>query len=481
MSTPSALPSGSTETDAPLPNAWPTGWPPGGVVFWFRRDLRLHDAPALTHAVQLARQRGVGLHPVVVTDPAQTCATTAWGFARRGQHRAQWEVEAVAGLAQALLALGTPLRHLHGPVAQMLPALASQLGATELVCEAIPCPEELGQVAALRASGLVVHTVWASTLVAPATLPFAPEQVPDVFTTFRQRLETAGVREAAPLPTVSTWPTGPAQGVGAVPMAAATEAAQQPPNAPDPLRPPSPGDGAPQPLPGSEAAALAHLQAYCAGLHPHHYKATRNALMGEHTSSRWSPWLATGALSARQAMAAIRQFETEHGANDGTYWLWFELLWRDHFRWLHCKHGTQLYREQGLRVGAAPHIATATATVANHAERLARWCEGRTGHALVDAGMRELAATGWLSNRMRQIVASFWVHDLGGDWRAGAAWFEHALIDYDPCSNQGNWLYLAGRGTDPRGGRRFNPDKQAAEHDPDGQYRSLWSGQHGHT
>jgi deoxyribodipyrimidine photo-lyase len=77
---------------------------------------------------------------------------------------------------------------------------------------------------------------------------------------------------------------------------------------------------------------------------------------------------------------------------------------------------------------------------------------------------------------MRQVVASYLIHDLACDWRAGAAWFEACLIDYDVCSNQGNWLYLAGRGADPRGGRRFNPDKQAADYDPDGAYRRLWRG-----
>ncbi len=89
--------------------------------------------------------------------------------------------------------------------------------------------------------------------------------------------------------------------------------------------------------------------------------------------------------------------------------------------------------------------------------------------------MRELAASGYLSNRMRQNVASFLIHELGGDWRAGAAWFEARLIDYDMCSNQGNWLYLSGRGTDPRGQRRFNPRLQAQQYDPDGAYRRLWS------
>ena len=177
--------------------------------------------------------------------------------------------------------------------------------------------------------------------------------------------------------------------------------------------------------------------------------------------------LAQGALSARVAFAGLRRHEAERGANESTYWLWFELLWRDYFRFLHLQHGRRLYRGRGLNERASPP--------AHDPDAFERWCAGRTGHAFIDAGMRELAATGWLSNRMRQIVASYLIHDLGCDWRAGAAWFEAQLIDYDVYSNQGNWLYIAGRGTDPRGGRRFDPAKQAREHDPDGSFRKMWS------
>jgi deoxyribodipyrimidine photo-lyase len=91
--------------------------------------------------------------------------------------------------------------------------------------------------------------------------------------------------------------------------------------------------------------------------------------------------------------------------------------------------------------------------------------------------MNELAATGKMSNRMRQIVASYLIYDLRIDWRAGAAWFESQLLDYDVYSNQGNWLYIAGLGTDPRGGRRMNLEKQALEHDPKGLYRKQWGQQ----
>jgi deoxyribodipyrimidine photo-lyase len=88
--------------------------------------------------------------------------------------------------------------------------------------------------------------------------------------------------------------------------------------------------------------------------------------------------------------------------------------------------------------------------------------------------MKELRQTGFSSNRMRQILASYWIYDMKGDWRAGAAWFESQLIDYDVYSNQGNWLYIAGRGTDPRGGRAFNVHKQMREYDPEGIFCKMW-------
>jgi deoxyribodipyrimidine photo-lyase len=177
--------------------------------------------------------------------------------------------------------------------------------------------------------------------------------------------------------------------------------------------------------------------------------------------------LATGALSARQAWAAIRSFEAQHGATDSTYWIGFEMLWRDHFRWLHLKYGERLYWQRGLSDAPLP-------TRPHNARGFEHWRTGRTGHAFIDAGMRELNATGYSSNRMRQNLASFLIHDLRCDWRAGAAWFESQLIDFDVYNNQGNWLYLSGRGTDPRGSRRFNPDKQAHDYDADGAYRALW-------
>lgn len=433
------------------------------IIYWFRNDLRLHDNPSLQRAVAVAERQRVSLQPVFVHDPAWH-SPTSWGFERTSRHRQAWWRMALDGLSEQLTALGSHLIELEGDPAATLTELVRATRAQGVWSEAIDAPEEQDQDQQLHQAGTALHRHWQSSLIDPAELPFPPDQVPDVFTSFRQAIEQAGVREAPVANTLSSMPPPwhPPFLLEAWPAA--------PLHTPAPTHPPAdPRSSFPWHEPafhGGERAALRHLHTYCQRRLPHTYKATRNALADTDASSKWSPWLATGALSARQAMAAVRAFEDEHGASDSTYWLWFELLWRDHFRWLHHRFGRQLYRQRGL---------LAQAPASTHArEAFHRWCEGQTGHDLIDAGMRELAATGFLSNRMRQIVASYLIHDLGGDWRAGAAWFESRLIDYDVYSNQGNWLYISGRGTDPRGGRRFNPDKQARDHDPEGHYRQRW-------
>ena len=429
------------------------------VLFWFRNDLRLHDQSALHAACQLGTQY---LLPVVCLPDVQ--ATTPWGFARIGPRRRAWLANTIQNLLKGLLDKRIQLLILNQPATSALPALARAVGASTIVCEDIAAPEEQAEVAALRAAGLQVRTVWHSSLLHPQHLPWPVQRLPAVFTPFRQQIEQVGLQPAAPLPAPAMLPPAPP----GVPNAWLNDSAQTlaalagtPPTAD--ARSAFPYlQGA---LHGGEQAALAHLHQYLARGLPHSYKRTRNDLLGLDYSSKWSPWLATGALSPRQALAQLRQFEAEHGASDGSYWLWFELLWRDYFRFLHLQHGPALYRARGLGPArATPHDD----------QRFAAWCAGRTGQPLVDAAMRELAATGYLSNRLRQVAASYLIHDLACDWRAGAAWFEAQLLDYDVYSNQGNWLYIAGRGTDPRGGRRFDPIKQAATYDPDGAYQRLW-------
>lgn len=380
-----------------------------------------------------------------------------------GAHRRQFLHATLCDLRAQLVARGSDLLEITGTPTRLLPALMRATGAQALYCETIAAPEEQATLSSLRADGIVVHSIWQSSLLAPESLPFAVAQLPDMFTRFRQVVERAGVVPHAPLPAPAQLPprpdlagwVAPADGLSAVPASPAAE---------HDTRSSFPYDTAA--FAAGERPAQAHLVRYFDQRLAHTYKHTRNGLTGTAYSSKFSPWLATGALSARSAFAALCQFEDQHGANDSTYWLWFELLWRDYFRFLHLQYGRRLYHARGLSEEPTP----------THDERrFERWCQARTGNRLVDAGMRELATTGYLSNRLRQVVASFLIHEQACDWRAGAAWFETNLLDYDVYSNQGNWLALAGRGTDPRGGRHFNPHKQAQDYDPLGQFQTLWS------
>ena len=425
----------------------------------------MHDQPALQQAVNYALEHRVWLLPIYIAD-ADEDTHTAWDFIRVGSRRKAWMAMAVQGLSDQLAHLGSQLLALKGQPVEILAALSQSLQQPLLVCEDICAPYEALQIQNLQERGVRVQTVWQSTLMAPESLPFAPEEVPDTFTRFRQVLEKNQIQPTPPLPPVPQMPSLPPSSV----LAPCLSHLQTWSDVSVMLSPAQDARTSfPMALPachGAERAALAHVADYCRRGLPSTYKTTRNQLMGMDYSTKWSPWLATGALSSRQAWSAVAAFEQTQGANESTYWICFELLWRDHFRWLHRKHGVRLYRPQGLADLPAP---------LHHPRAFQQWCQGETGQPFIDAAMRELALTGYLSNRMRQNAASYLIHDLQCDWRAGAAWFESQLIDFDVYSNQGNWLYLAGRGTDPRGSRRFNPEKQASDYDPSGEYRQSWA------
>jgi len=423
------------------------------VLYWLRNDLRLSDNLALLNACAHAD----ALLPIYIHEP-RSDEKTHWGFTRMSQHRRAVLASALASLDTALHQRGSRLLILHGEARVLIPKLVRDLSLSVVHVERIAAPEEQADIAALRAAGVSVHEHWQSSLLEPDALPFALRELPDVFTTFRTRVEKLRIRPAPPQAAPDVLPPWPDSALGVL-------QADSTPITPAPSDARSAFNYTISCCEISEANAQRHLAHYLQRRLPHTYKATRNGLIGQDYSSKWSPFLALGTISARQIYSALQAFEREHGANDGSYWLWFELLWRDYFRFLHCKYGLRLYRAEGLSTQPKP---------SHNSEAFARWCRGETGHAFIDAAMRELAATGYLSNRMRQVAASYLIHDLACDWRAGAAWFEAQLIDFDVYSNQGNWLYLAGRGTDPRGGRRFNPDKQAHDYDPNGVYRALW-------
>jgi deoxyribodipyrimidine photo-lyase len=254
-------------------------------------------------------------------------------------------------------------------------------------------------------------------------------------------------------------------------------------------------------------------------LAPSTYKETRNGMGPGNYSSKLSPWLTFGTLQAGQVGKKVLDYQQVHGANESTYWILFELLWRDFFRFLGTEIGPLMYRPKGFKQRSSPGLQDSLpwkymagyvdshlySTEPNRLEpnrpepadqtsmkpwamatnnglgdyksygqdlwnRFLRWTTGNTGQPLVDSAMKELAHRGTLSNRLRQCVASWLIYDLALPWWWGALWFEHNLLDYDPDSNWGNWAYLAGVGADPQESRRFNLEKQQQTYDPKGEY-----------
>ena len=413
------------------------------LIYWFRNDLRLSDNPALAQACLSADQ----LLPVYLhqTDGE----LNAYGVKRLGVHRKNFLRQSLDDLKAQLQDLGSNLFEFSGQANEVLPQLLNSLGAQAIHCEQIEAPEELEQLALLRDRGIDIQEYWQSSMLDPQYFSFELQKMPDIFTQFRRAVEGEGLKFANPIATLKAMPPLPS-------IDDLSELAAEATLAHEHLQ---------VGYLGGESHAQTHLKQYLERRLPDSYKETRNQLIGKDYSSKFSPWLACGCISARDLAAELAAYEKCYGANDGTYWLWFELLWRDYFRFLHFKFGRCLYQERGLsKLAATPFDAIG----------FEKWCSGNTGESLIDAGMRELRESGYLSNRMRQIVASYWIYDMQGDWRAGAAWFESQLIDYDVYSNQGNWLYIAGRGTDPRGGRPFNVAKQTQDHDPDRIYRRLW-------
>lgn len=195
------------------------------------------------------------------------------------------------------------------------------------------------------------------------------------------------------------------------------------------------------------------------------YKETRNGMLGKNDSSKFSPGLSCGCISAKQIYHELKKYEEHVGENDSTRWFIMELLWRDYFKILALKIGEKLFLIHGLQNKSKEWIADQ--------KLFERWCRGETGIDFVDANMIELNETGWMSNRGRQNVASFLAKNWNLDWRLGAQYFENNLIDYDTENNWGNWLYLAGVGTDPRD-RLFNISRQAELYDPLSNYRQQW-------
>ncbi len=428
------------------------------VIIWFRQDLRLHDNEALTDAIK----SGEEVFPIYVFDDRLFTGTTKYGFPKTGKYRTKFIIDAVKDLRSSLRKLGSELIIRIGKPEEEIFELARQIKSSWVFCNRERTRDEVLVQDALEQKlwsiGQEIIYSRGKMLYYTQDLPFPVTHCPDVFSTFRKEVERiVPIRAPLPSPREHFNPRSIQVDPGEVPDLLTL--------------------GIPEfendqrskfTCLGGEKEGLKRLKYYLweSDLAKDYYD-TRNELMGGDYSTKFSPWLAQGCLSPKMIYYELKRYESERGENKSTYWIFFELLWRDFFRLMAKKHGNQIF----LKGGTLKKINT---TLKNDTHLLNLWIEGRTGVPLIDANMRELAATGFMSNRGRQNVASFLVKDLKVNWQMGAEYFESQLIDYDPCSNWGNWNYIAGVGSDPRENRYFNILSQARKYDPNGDYVRHW-------
>lgn len=425
------------------------------ILYWFKNDLRIHDMPGIT-----AINPTDCLLPMYVFDPRHI-RNTSYGFPKMGKKRRSFLEQSVLALQKKLKDLGSDLLTLEGKPEEIIPILIKQFNIDAIHTEKEIATEELFVLSALKQHiDIPIKEFESRTLFKEHDLPWPIEQLPPIFTEFRKTIEkqvgldiiSSPEAHIHTLPDISgadisfKWSGSDLSSMNIHPKSAIRAI-------------------------GGEEEGLARLMKYTFETHGiATYKETRNGLIGEAYSSKFSPWLATGAVSARKIMHVVNEYEQKYGANDSTYWMKFELLWREFFQWTLKKHGNEFFLPGGIR--------GLKKTTSWNQEVFDSWRFGETKDSFVNANMKELYHTGFMSNRGRQNVASYLVHDLKQDWRIGAAWFECTLLDYDVASNWGNWIYLAGVGNDPRQDRVFNTKKQADMYDPHGEYQSLWKNEH---
>jgi len=383
------------------------------AVVWFRDDLRLADNPTLTAAATTATE----IVPLYVIDPRHR-GESQYGTKKLAPHRGRFRRESLEELRTSLRDRGGELVVRQGHAEKIIPELVRAVDADAVFAQTKPATEEKqaeNNVQNELPEGVQYESRWTHTLYHIDDLPVACEQITDTFTPWRKTVEKEGeVRPTADTPsTFSTPPIDP----GEIPTLAALGVDEPPTD-----------DRAVLDFEGGETAGRERLEDYIwTGDHLREYKQTRNGLLGADYSSKFSPWLAAGCLSPRSIYEEIKQYEDERVANDDTYWLVFELLWRDFFQFQFEKHGSDFFDPTGIR--------EVDKSWDRDRGRFEKWAAGRTGIPFVDANMRELNRTGYMSNRGRQNVASFLADALQIDWRWGAAYFEAQLVDYDVASN----------------------------------------------
>ena len=418
------------------------------ALVWFRNDLRVSDNQSLYNATN-NHNKVIGLFLL----PKHWFSKTALGFKKMERFRAQFILESLNDLKKDLQTLNIPLLvQIDDGTAMNEICKANKIN--DIYFQHEWTKEERTQEGFIP-NEITVHRTYDQFLFHPDDMPIDIYDLPEVFTVFRKIcekkvqvrpmtpncriLETDNLKHA-----VTKIPT--MEDIGFSRFTSHPKSAF--------------------PYSGGSKVAKERLSYYLWKTKKlSFYKKTRNGLLGTDYSSKFSPWLANGSLSAKAIYWSVKEYEETVTKNQSTYWLIFELLWRDYFKYVSLKHGNKIFFIGGIK------DREYNWTKDNHT--FMKWMHGTTAEPFVNANMIELNKTGFMSNRGRQNVASYLAKTLKIDWRWGAAYFETMLVDYDVHSNYGNWMYNAGVGNDPRD-RIFNVSLQAERYDGKRKYQSLW-------
>jgi deoxyribodipyrimidine photo-lyase len=387
-------------------------------LVWFRRDLRLEDNPAWA-AASRDHDRVVALF---VVDPR------LWEGA--GPHRRDQMAAHLAALDADLADRDGRLRVVRGDPAEVVPTVGWKLDAVYWNDDYTPYAVDRDREVA-RLVGGEVHRFHGSVVHRPGSICTEAGGPYQVFTPFNRKWES------------TPWEEWPAPGTAQVAA--------------------DPGDGVPVPegeplMEGGAAAALTRLDAWLDGVDRYHEVRDRPDL---DATSRLSADLKFGTLSPRRVAADVGDATTGRRA------FVRQLAWRDFYAQVLFHHPRTVHRALRPEFDAIEW--------SDDDEAFAAWAEGRTGYPIVDAGMRQLIAEGWMHNRVRMITASFLVKDLLIDWRRGERHFRRLLVDADLAQNVGNWQWVAGTGADAAPYFRiFNPVTQGRKFDPHGEYIRRW-------
>jgi len=424
------------------------------VAVLFTNNLRLHDNAVLN----AANKRGNTILPVYFHD-IERSRKQEFKMRDISPYKAKCICESVNNLKDNLKRIGWDLQIIRLESIVDIITFLKENKITKIYVQEEVGQYEISQLNTLesqaRAENISVYRMWDHTLVHKDDVDFHISEMPQVFTQFRKSVEkNSDICEAIPTPeTLDCLEVEESKYMDLQADFWYDEVDIDSRRAIEFI--------------WGEDRALERLQHYFWDTQSlSEYKHTRNGLIWADYSSKFSPYLASWCISPRYIYWEVKKYEKSITKNSSTYWLIFELLWRDFFQFIFLQNPTRFFKDYEKWEKDLKNE--------KQKRKFEKWKQGTLWVDFVDANMRELTATGFMSNRGRQIVASYLVNDLKVDWRLWAKYFESMLVDHDVASNWGNWAYVAGVWNDPRDNRYFNIEKQASNYDSDGKYRKLW-------